>query len=248
MTMIALNDVDLPGRLRVPSLALTAGVTVVVGENGAGKSTLLDVVAGVLAPGHGDVVVDGVALSSLTPRARARRIASLGQHDDAGLNVTVAERIASGLAPRRGVHALYDEETHALVAAVATEVGLGDKLAQRVHRLSGGQRRRAAIARVLVDAQAHAVVMDEPFAGLDAAGCALVVTALRRRAAAGVVVVVSVHDVAVALSLGGRLVGLRGGEIVVDGALPDVLPRAAVVWGDVRVVVDGAWAGVLRRG
>ena len=247
MTTLVLADVDVPGRLRVSSLTLSPGLTVVVGENGAGKSTLLDVLAGVLVPEDGSVAVDGVVLSSCTPRDRARAIASLGQHDDAGLDVVVAERIARGLAPRRGLHALYDHDAEALVAAVAGELGLHEKVAQRVDRLSGGQRRRAGIARALVDDQARVIVLDEPFSGLDAGASTLVVAALRRRAAAGVVVVVSVHDVATALALGGRLLGLRAGEIVVDGALPAVLSAAAVVWGDVRVVVDGEWAGVLRR-
>jgi iron complex transport system ATP-binding protein len=247
MTTLALADVEVPARLRVPALTLSPGVTVVVGANGAGKSTLLDVIAGVSLPRRGRVTIDGLSLSSMSPRERARRIASLGQDDDAGLDVTVAERIARGLAPRRGLHALYDDETAALVAAAAAEVGVNDRLDHRVDRLSGGQRRRAGVARALVDDQASVIVLDEPFAGLDVSGTALVVAALLRRAVTGVVVVVSVHDVAIALALGGRLLGLRDGELVVDGPLPDALSKAAVVWGDVRVVVDGDWAGVLRR-
>lgn len=247
MTALVLSDVVVPDRLRVPSLTLSPGITVVVGENGAGKSTLLDVTAGVLRPVRGTVALDGTTLVSMTSRARACAVASLGQDDDVGLQVVVAERIAQGLAPRRGLQALYDDEIAAHVHAVAVEVGLVEKLDERVDRLSGGQRRRAGIARALVDDRVRVIVLDEPFSGLDAGASALVVAALQRRAQAGVAVVVSVHDVATALALGGRLLGVRAGEIVVDGALPDVLPHAGVVWGDVRVVVDGDWVGVLRR-
>jgi iron complex transport system ATP-binding protein len=247
MTTLSVTDVVVDGRLAVPSLTVAPGMTVVVGDNGAGKSTLLDLFAGVLSPTRGVVAVDDVALASLSPRRRAQLVASLGQADDVHVDVTVAERIARGLVPRRGLDALFDDEARAAVDAIAIELGLQPLLARRVDRVSGGERRRAAIARALVDDGASALVLDEPFAGLDAAATDVVIAALRRRAARGVVVVVSVHDVATALALGGRLLGLRSGCVVVDGALPDVLPAASAVWGDVRVVVDGEWAGVLRR-
>jgi iron complex transport system ATP-binding protein len=255
MTRLQLVDVVVEGarsagppRLAVPALDLGPGLTVLVGDNGAGKSTLLDVAAGVLRPTTGRVLLDGVPLSSWPPARRAARIASLGQGEAGDDDEVVAERIARGLVPRRGAFALYDHDVDRTVAAVAAEVGIRDHLARPVGALSGGERRRAGIARALVDDAAAVVLLDEPFAGLDAAATALVVVALRRRAEAGVVVVVSVHDVATVLALGGRLVGLVGGRVAVDGALPAVLGDAGVVWGDVRVVVEGEWVGVLRRG
>ena len=244
--IVVVGDGGTPPRLQVPGLTFEAGVTVLVGENGAGKSTLLDVAAGLVAPTTGRVVLDEVPLSSLSSRARAARVASLGQGDLAD-DAVVAERIARGLVPRLGLHALYDADVAAAVAAAAAEVGLSASLERPTDRLSGGERRRAGVARALVDDAAAVLLLDEPFAGLDAPSTALVVAALQRRAARGVVVVVSVHDVATAVALGGRLVGLRGGRVVVDGPLPGVLPDAAPVWGDVRVVVDGPWVGVLRR-
>jgi iron complex transport system ATP-binding protein len=244
---LTLRDVVVDGRLDVPHLSVGPGLLVVVGENGAGKSTLLDVLAGIVAPNTGTARVDGVSLSSLSPRARACRIASLGQRDEVLGDVLVAERIAAGLAPRRGLSALFDDEASSAVAVVAAEMGIEPLLHRRGDALSGGQRRRVSLARTLVDDSVRVLVLDEPFAGLDVQSTHLVVSALRKRAANGHIVVVSVHDVATALALGGRLLGLRTGTIVVDGALPEILPHATAVWGDVRVVVDGAWVGVLHR-
>ncbi|MDP2340976.1 MAG: ATP-binding cassette domain-containing protein [Deltaproteobacteria bacterium] len=245
---LSIVDVDVAGRLRVPALTLEPGLVVVVGQNGAGKSTLLDVLAGILRPDRGRVELNDVDdVTGLPPRSRARLIASLGQEPLSTLDeLTVQARIAQGLAPRRGHNAILDDEARSRVAAVAVELGLGASLDRRLGRLSGGERRRAHVARALVDEQAAVVVVDEPFAGLDRSGTGLLVAALRTRALRQIVVV-SVHEVQTALALGGRLLGLQAGSVVVDGALPQALEQAASVWGDVKVVVDGDYVGVLLK-
>lgn len=233
-------------RLVVPSLTLSTGVTVVVGNNGAGKSTLLDLAAGVLRPNTGMVSSNGIDIASLAPRVRAARLASLAQEPPRLDDVTVLARIGQGLAPRRGANVGLDARSRAAIATVATELGVQALLSRRLGSLSGGERRRVHVARVLVDDEADAVVIDEPFAGLDQASSGLLVAALKRRAARQIVVV-SVHDIAVALALSGRLLGLAAGAIVVDGALPEALHDAGAVWGDVKVVSDGDYVGVLVR-
>jgi iron complex transport system ATP-binding protein len=232
-------------RLQVPSLELGPGLTVVVGENGAGKSTLLDVAAGVLAPTTGAVLLDGSPLSTRTPSARARVIASLGQRPRSAPWLRVDERIAQGLAPRLGARATPD---HPAVAHVLEALALGALRHRTLTSLSGGEQQRAHIGRALVDSDAGVVLLDEPFAGLDEGATALVVAVLQARAGAGAAVVVSVHDLGLAALLGGRVLGVANGRVAVDGTGAAALEAAAALLGGrVSVVDDGVSVGVLRR-
>lgn len=248
-------QVGRPARLQVKALTLTPGITVVVGDNGAGKSTLLDTLAGVLKPTAGQVFVDDDAghrldVHAIPPRQRARCISSLGQQPPVVQGLLASERIAQGLVPRRGADARLDDATRRRVADVAHELGIADLLSSPLHQLSGGQRQRVHVARALVDHEAAVVVLDEPFAGLDDAASGLLIAALRRRHQQ--LVVLSVHDLGLAVALNGRLLGVRAGQLVVDSTTEALLSPtnedAARIFADpVRVIVDGDAVGVLRR-
>jgi ABC-type cobalamin/Fe3+-siderophores transport system ATPase subunit len=248
-------QVGQPARLQIAALTLEAGICVVVGDNGAGKSTLLDVLAGVLKPTVGRVFVDDVVRGRLdvhaaAARQRAQRISSLGQQPPVVVGLSVVERIAQGLVPRRGPDARLDEVTRRRVVDVAHELGIAELLPSSLQRLSGGQRQRVQAARALIDHEADVVILDEPFAGLDDAASMLLVSALRRRSHQ--IVVVSVHDLGLAVALNGRLLGLRAGQLVVDSSTEALLDpantdAARILTDPVRVIVDGDAIGVLRR-
>jgi iron complex transport system ATP-binding protein len=251
MSRLALDGVVVTGargdRLRLDSLGLGPGLAVVVGENGAGKSTLLDVLAGLLRPAAGQVLLDDTPMSSRSPLERSRAIASLGQRPRAAPWLRVRERIAQGLIPRLGAGPPPSPDVERAVTDVAARLGIGALLDRPLAALSGGEQQRAHVGRALIDDKAGVLLLDEPFAGLDEAGCALLVAALRARADAGTVVVVSVHDLGLAALLGGRVLGLQAGRIVVDDGGIDGLEAAAALLGTgLRVVsIDGA-IGVLR--
>ncbi len=209
--MFKLTTTSVPHRLYDVTLALAKGDFVcVVGENGAGKSTLLSLLAGLTAAGAGSIDLDDQALSTWPHKQRALRISSLGQLEADVDTLLCAKRIAIG------THATGLHASAAAVAAVAAELSLSHLLNRQMQTLSGGERRRAAVARALVHASADAYVLDEPYAGIDLARHGELTTALRARAAAGKLVVASVHDVGVALTAD-RVVGLRGGRVVFDG-------------------------------
>jgi thiol reductant ABC exporter CydD subunit len=173
------------------SLAPEAGrVTAVVGPSGVGKSTLLAVLQGFVAPSSGVVRVGDVDLATLDPAAWREHLAVVAQDP-----VLVGPTVADDVRLRRTT-ATDDEVRAALSAAGIDPTSLPDGLATRVGDLasdvSAGQRRRVALARVLLDPP-RLVLLDEPTAGLDDRTERDVVAAIRRLAAAGSAVVVVAH-------------------------------------------------------
>ncbi|MBK2942522.1 ABC transporter ATP-binding protein, partial [Klebsiella pneumoniae] len=173
----------------------------IVGPNGAGKSSLLLALAGLLQPAAGAVMLDGAPLSGLTPRARAQAIGYLPQSPDIAWDLSVESLVALGRLPWR------DRGTAQIDAALAALDC--DALRHRpVSRLSGGERARVLLARVLAGTP-HWVLADEPLAALDLAHQIALITHLRACAATGQGVVVVLHDLALALK---RADTLRYGE------------------------------------
>ncbi len=172
----------------VESLGLTleAGeVLGILGANGAGKSTLLTVLAGLAAPAQGQVRLDGHALDTLQPLARAQHIGLLPQGDEGGFFGSVADFVALGRYPFG--HALGDLAPH-LATWELTE------LAQRpLATLSGGERQRARLAQLAVQAPRIAL-LDEPLTHLDPAHQARLLAWARAEADAGHSVALTLHD------------------------------------------------------
>lgn len=222
--MIAAEElvVRLDGRtvLDGVSLAVAPGELVaLVGPNGAGKSTLLRALAGLIRPASGQVTVGGAPLAALAPRARARRIAWLEQGARAAWGMTVREIAALGRLP-------HGDAAEAPVAAALAAVGLDHMADRRLDRLSGGEARRAMIARVLATAPS-VMLLDEPCADLDPAQGFAVMRLLRDEAAAGRVVIVILHDLALAARHADRMALLEAGRLVADAA-PDAVMDDAV--------------------
>jgi ATP-binding cassette subfamily B protein len=202
--------------LRNVSLEVAPGETVyIVGASGAGKSTLLALLLRLYDPDSGSIVLGGVDLRRLELRSLRDRIALVPQ-DAWILDGTIAENIAFG---RRGAHreevleaarlALVDEFSSELPDGLDTIVGEGGAL------LSGGERRRVALARAIVRG-ASLLVLDEPTTGLDARSEAAVAAALRRVSEGRTVIVVS-HALEAAAQAD-RVVVLDRGRIVEQGA------------------------------
>lgn len=161
--------VRLGGRVLVPDLHLQVGpgaVAVVQGPSGSGKSSLLAWLAGVLTPpriGQGRVVLDGRVLDGLPPEHR--RIGLMLQDDVLFPHLDVLDNLLFAL-PRLPGDTRASRRAEAESALARAELaGLG---ARKPHELSGGQRSRVALVRTLL-ARPRAVLLDEPFARLDAA-------------------------------------------------------------------------------
>jgi iron complex transport system ATP-binding protein len=196
------------------SVSARAGeVLALVGPNGAGKSTLLSVLAADL-PAAG-TYLDGHPADHWSTRELAFRRAVLPQAATLSFPFTVADVVRMGRAPWAGTPAQEGDADAVALAMAATEVtGFA---ARSFAALSGGERARVALARVLAQ-RAPVLLLDEPTAALDLRHQELVLRVCRERAAAGEAVVVVVHDLALAAAYADRAAVLHRGRIAAEGA------------------------------
>lgn len=218
--------VEIEGRaiLQRASLEVRGGeVVALVGPNGAGKSTLVGALSGDVEPAAGEVRVDGAPLADWSGLELALRRSVLPQQVAVTFPFTVREVVEMGRAPWVALDGDADGEHLVDAGLRQTDVV---HLAQRSYpTLSGGERARAALARVLAQ-DTGVLLLDEPTAALDLHHQEMVLRLARARARAGVAVVVVLHDLGLAAAHADRIVVLAAGEVVVDGPPAEVLDPA----------------------
>jgi phosphonate transport system ATP-binding protein len=203
-------------------LTVTRGERVaVVGPSGAGKTTLLRLAGASLFASGGAVRVlgeDPAGLNDRALRALRARIGTVHQHLQLVPQASVVENVLLGRVGTLGLLRLalapMRRADRGQVAALLEQVGLRQRLDERVDRLSGGEQQRVAVARVLWQ-QPELVLADEPFSSVDPERSAEVARLLVE-ASRGRTLVVSTHQIAPIRDLVDRFVGLRGGRIVFD--------------------------------
>jgi iron complex transport system ATP-binding protein len=213
------------------SLALSPGhLVALVGPNGAGKTTLLRALAG-LVPSDGAVHVGGDALSALPLRERARCFAYLPQGHVVHWPLPARDIVALGRYPHGATDParLSPDDTEAVQRAMvaADVVEFGDR---RVTELSGGERSRVALARVLA-VEAPVILADEPTASLDPRHQIDVMKTLRTVAEKGTLVIVVTHDLGLAARFADTVLVLSEGRLVAQGAATEALSET--IMGDV---------------
>ncbi|MDF1705371.1 MAG: heme ABC transporter ATP-binding protein [Aeromicrobium sp.] len=224
-------------------------VLALVGPNGAGKSSLLGVLAGDLAVAAGAVELGGRPIGSWRPRDLARQRSVLLQANEVSFPFRAAEVVEMGRSPWGGVAGLADDE-----AALATAVAQADvaHLLERPYTsLSGGERARISLARVLAQ-DTDVVLLDEPTAALDLRHQEEVMAVARGLARAGKAIVVVLHDLSVAAAWSDRIAIIDHGRLVACGE-PEVVLTSDLVRSVYGVAVhvtrtpDGHVAVVPRR-
>ncbi len=244
MSVLALDDigVELGPRtvLAGVSCELAAGEMLgVIGPNGAGKSTLVRVMAGLLPPDRGSVCLDGRELRTWPSRERARRIGYLPQSAPLHWPLDVHTVVGLGRLPWQQGWFSVDEAAPLAVAAALRDAeveGLQDRL---VNELSGGERTRVMIARLLA-ADPMILIADEPVAALDAYHQLHAMEVLAERAARGTAVVVVLHDLSLAARFCNRVLVLDHGRVVACGDAQQVLQPGVLepVYGVRMRVID----------
>ena len=209
--------------LRGVDVAVRRGEVVgLVGPNGAGKSTLLRVVTGLLRPSAGAVAVAGEPLDALSRRELARRVAVVQQLPEAPATMRVRDLVLLGRHPHVGLLARETRRDEAIASEAMRRAGC-DRFADRdLGSLSGGERRRAFIARALAQ-EAPLLLLDEPTSNLDAHAQVEILELVAELAADGAGVLLVVHDLTLAAAYCDRVVLLAAGEVVAEGPPSEVV-------------------------
>jgi zinc transport system ATP-binding protein len=213
-----LRDVDL--------LVEPGEVVALLGPNGSGKSTLVRGMLGLARVTAGRVELFGQPVARLRDRWRVGYVPQ--RHASAsGLPTTVQEVVSSGRLPRLRPWQRFRAVDREQVAAAIETVGLSGMERSSMLELSGGQQRRALIARALA-AEADLLILDEPTAGVDAASQESLARTVERLAEGGATILYITHEPGPVSHLCSRAVELRDGRITYDGPVD----RAPVPWAD----------------
>jgi len=185
------------GRAVVSDASFSVGpgqFLVVLGPNGCGKTTLLKTCIGLLPALGGAATLDGRDVATLAPRERARIAAWVPQVAEAAWSYRVRDIVAQGRYPIRGAFQAFDDRDETAIARALEAMDMTALAARPMSSLSGGEARRALIARALAQ-EAPLLVLDEPAAHLDPGRQMELMELLRNLAKGGKAVAVSVHDV-----------------------------------------------------
>jgi len=194
----------------------------IIGPNGAGKSTLLKLLAGLLQPQRGQIMLAGTLLTNYSLVQRARKLALLAQETELGHAGTVFELVELGLLPHKQLWQATDQQDRQNILAVIHQVGLQHKANARISTLSGGELQRAHFARVLRQG-AELLLLDEPTNHLDVKYQHQLLQNIHD---AGLALVASFHDLNLAASYCDELLLLHQGRVVASGHAEQVLQPA----------------------
>lgn len=194
-----------------------------IGPNGCGKSTLLRVLTCVLRPRSGAVWLDGQQIERWSALERARRLAFVPQQEPAQFDFTVRDVVLMGRYPYRARFRSETREDYAIVGRALAEADLVHLADRSILHLSGGEYRRVLLARALAQ-QTPLLVLDEPTAHLDVTHQAELLHLTRRLTREKQVgALAALHDLNQAAEFCDRLVLLKSGRVIADGAPEQVL-------------------------
>ena len=215
------------------------GVTALFGRSGAGKSSLVDIVAGLVRPQRGRIVIDGETLVDtdkglFVPRHR-RRVGYVFQDSRLFPHLSVRQNLVYGRWFSRGAGGVAGD-----FGSIVELLGIGALIERRPDSLSGGEKQRVAIGRALL-AHPKMLLMDEPLASLDEQRRAEILPYIERLRDIGVPILYVSHSVAEVARLATTVVILNAGTVTAVGPVLDILPLADA--NDGGSVLDAVVAG-----
>ena len=207
-------------------------VNMLIGNNGAGKTTLLRLLAGFLQPDSGSISIDGDNLSKLSLIELACRRAVLPQHDSLNTVFTVDEVVGFAELPFTDQSANQYTMTHfqELKREIIEELEIKDLQSRLYHTLSGGEKQRVRLARVILQAKLGEqgtswLLLDEPLTSLDWGHCHKLLNYLHRLTTEGLGILAVMHDLNLVLQYADEVCMLHEGQVYACGRSADVLNK-----------------------
>jgi iron complex transport system ATP-binding protein len=238
-------NVEVAGRALVRELELSiagGSVTAVLGCNGAGKTLTLHTLAGLRAPAHGSVTLDGELLARWPRRALARKLGLLTQTTEDPFPSTVLDSVLVGRHPHIDFWRWESDADRAIARTALAAVALEELAERDVDTLSGGERRRVALAALLAQ-NPDVFLLDEPINHLDPHHQIDVLKLLREKAHAGRTVVMSLHDAGLAARFSDYALLLFGNGEWLSGRTAAVLTPETMTKLYGVAVREISWAG-----
>lgn len=203
-------------------------ITAIIGANACGKSTLLRGLARLIAPRHGEVLLDGADIARMHSTDVAKVLGMLPQSPIAPDAITVGDLVGRGRYPHQGWFRRWTPVDDAAVDAALTATGTAELVARPVSGLSGGQRQRVWIAMALAQ-QTDILLLDEPTTYLDINYQIEVLDLLfELNRSAGTTIVLVLHELNLASRYADHLIAMKGGAIVAEGDPADVVTAELV--------------------
>jgi len=207
---------------------------VIIGPSGAGKSTLVRCINQLAQPTSGVVTFDGVPLTCLTGKRQRHvhgEIAMIFQHYNLVKKTNVIKNVLHGRLGKnpawKTVLGLYTTAEKEAAIKLLETVGLGEHLYKKANTLSGGQMQRVGVSRALMQ-QPRLILADEPISSLDPTSATLIMDTIKKQVTEqDVTVIMNLHQIHYAKRYATRIIGLKAGEIVFDGA-PELLTEALI--------------------
>ena len=218
MALISTQSLSVDTRLKNVSMELQRGeVLGLIGPNGAGKSTLLKTLAG-LESYSGEIMLEANKIDAYSSSERARLIGLQPQMVDSTWPISVEEVVALGRTP-------WHDRDKAAIQQAMQMAGVTEFAERTIEHLSGGERARVWLARVLAG-QPQALLVDEPVANLDIHYQLSVMNVLKEYAANNNGVIVALHDLSLAARYCDKLCLLKNAECVAQGSAAEVLTES----------------------
>ena len=199
-------------------------VTALIGPNGSGKTTILRILAGMLIPSAGELLLDGKDYQDFSRGQLAKKIGFLPQKENPSLDMSTNEYILTGRAPYIPFWQTPSAKDREIVGSILDKFNFQDLRETSIQKVSGGEFQKIRLMRVFAQ-QTDILLLDEPTSHLDLKNRRMILEMIRNEAAQGMTIIFSTHDPDEASEIADHLILLQAGTAIRTGSTKNVFTK-----------------------